>query len=179
MTRRWGRVPLLVLVAGLAAAVVVGCSDLAGPQPTAAPTPMTVLSPMIDAARAAVSARLTDAGFILEQQTFGYQPGEPGSLQTVPNAVFRVNLIDTGQGWVVIYDLGSTGAAVQAATDFADYLRSFGHSNYPGDAQFTLNVVDGALIFHWWSAERSSDPDRARAAFAVIAGIGQPIEIGN
>ncbi len=169
--------PLLVLLASL---VVSGCTGLLDqPQTTSAPTQMTALSPMIDAARAAVSARLTDAGFALEPQSFGYQPGEPASLQTVPNAVFRVNLIDTGQGWVLIYDLGSTGAAVKAATDFADYLRSFGHSNYPGDAQFTLNVVDGALIFHWWSAERSSDPDRARAAFAVVAGIGQQIEINS
>lgn len=176
--RRARRVgPLLVLVAGIVTAGCTGMFDQ--PQTTSAPTPMTSLSPMIDAARAAVSAQLTDAGFTLEPQSFGYQPGEPASLQAVPNAVFRVNLIDTGQGWVVIYDLGNTGAAVQAATDFADYLRSLGHSNYPGDAQFTLNVVDGALIFHWWSAERSSDPERARAAFAVVAGIGQRIEING
>lgn len=175
MTRGWGMVPVLVLA--FVGAVVAGCSGLEGQPATAAPTPMTSLSPIIESARAAVSARLIDAGFLLEPLSFGYEPGQPGALQSVPKAVFRVNLIDTGQGWVVIYDVGTSGAALTAGAEFADYLRTFGHSNYPGDSQFTLNVVDGALIFHWWSAQRSSEPERATAAFAIVAGVGQPVEV--
>jgi len=164
---------LLVVVALIAACVAPAETQ----QP--AETPAAGLSPAIDAARAVVAARLADGGYTLEEPVTGYEPGAPGELQATPKAVFRVNLIDPGQGWVVIYDCAAADLAVERAQAFAAYLRSSGRSNYPGDAQYTLNVLGTALIFHWWSAQRTSEPDRARAAFEIVGSIGQHIDIGN
>lgn len=174
MISRW---PVTLLAASLVAA---GClAPVVGPGTAVPATPQSELSPAVDAARAAIAAKLEEGGFTLEQSVSGYEPGAPGELQTTPKAVFRVNLIDPGQGWVVIYDTGSADAAISNANAFSAYLGTFGHSNYPADARHTLNVLDSALIFYWWSPQRSSDDDRAAQAFALIADVGQSIEIVN
>lgn len=169
----------------IAVFVAAGCG---GPGPSSSPRPSPVpvttvaaepFSPAVDAARSAIASSLANAGFRLESPVQRYDPGQPGSLQTTPRAVYRINLIDPDQGWVVIYDVGSPDAAFQAGADFAAYLRTFGHSNYPADAEFALNVFGSALVFHWWSAQRSSEPDRAAAAFAAVVGVGQRIEVIN
>ena len=155
-----------------------GCfAPTGGPGSAAPATPQSALSPAIDAARAAVAAQLQSGGFTLEAPVSGYEPGAPGDLQATPKAVFRVNVIDPGQGWVVIYDAGANDAAIDKGEAFAAYLTSFGHSNYPADAQYTLNVLDSALIFHWWSAQRSSDAERARAAFELVSAVGHRIDV--
>jgi hypothetical protein len=96
----------------------------------------------------------------------------------VPRALFRVLLSDPDSGWIVAYELGQPDRAAQAGNDFVSYLQSgFGLTNYPQDAQFTLNQVDSTLVFTWWSRERSGDPDQARAAFEALRLVGQPFQI--
>lgn len=139
---------------------------------------MAVLSAEVQAASAAVQRRLTDLGLTLDQSTVEYRPAEPGALQATPRAVFQVSLNDPNAGWVVLYDLGRPDAAAAAGRDFAAYLRGgLGLTNYPRDAQFTLNQVGGALVFAWWSVGSAADPDRTRAAAAAIGAVGQPVPI--
>ena len=139
---------------------------------------MAVLSPQVQAALAAVQRRLAEQGMTLEQSGSDYRPAEPDVAQQVPRAVFRVTQLDPNSGWVVIYDLGQPDVAVETGRAFARYLGSgFGQTNYPRDAQFTLNQVGGALVFAWWSPGQSADPDRARAAFEAMQLVGQPLPI--
>jgi hypothetical protein len=169
------------LIALLAAAVVAGACVGPGEQPSVqgviTPPPVAVTT-AIAAAQAALDAKLNPAGFTLTE-TFGYDPGRPGSLQLTPRATFQLNLVDPNQGYVVIFDLATAEAALAAGADFAAYLRSFGHSNYPADAEFALNAVDSALVFHWWSSGRSNEPGRAAQAFGIISSVGQPIDVIN
>jgi hypothetical protein len=169
------------------AMVLVGCGTpvqsavpaaTTGPSTPAPQTPMAVLSPHVQAALAAVQRRLAEQGITLEQSGTDYRPAEPGVVQPVPRAVFRVTQADPNAGWVVIYDLGQPDTAIETGRAFASYLGSgFGQTNYPRDAQFTLNQVGGALVFTWWSPGQSADPDRARAAFEAIQLVGQSVPI--
>jgi hypothetical protein len=139
---------------------------------------MTVLSPQVQAALAAVQRRLADQALTLDQSSVEYRPAEPGVLQSVPRAVFQLSLNDPNAGWVVIYDLGRPDAAADAGREFARYLGTgFGQTSYGRDAQFTLNQVGGALVFSWWAPGQSADPERARAAFEAMQLVGQSVPI--
>ena len=176
--------------AALALVVASGLTACSAPAPASPPigtaaistpapqTPMTVLSPQVQAGLAAVQRRLGELGLRLEQAVPEYRPAEPDVVQSVPRAVFRVTQADPNAGWVVIYDLGQPDAAIETGRAFARYLGSgFGQTNYPRDAQFALNQVGGALVFTWWSPGLSADPDGARAAFEAMQLAGQSLPI--
>jgi len=94
-------------------------------------------------------------------------------LQSAAYSLFRVAGADRNQGWVVIYDLGSTDAAGAAGEAFAQYLGTFGRTNFPADAQFTINQLGPALVFNWWSRSRASDAAPLEAAFQAISAVGE------
>jgi hypothetical protein len=167
-----------ILAVFLTAALLAGCAPGAAPAQSqaVAATPQTGVTPAIDAARAAVAGAVQTGGFSLTEAT-GYQPGEAPSLQAVPRVVYQLSLAGPNEGWVVIYDVGTPDAALAAGSDFATYLQKSGHSNYPSDAAFTLNVVGSALIFHWFSQSRSPDADQASKAFDLVSSVGQQIEV--
>jgi hypothetical protein len=135
------------------------------------------VTPAIDAARAAVAAAVAGAGFTLTESAGTYTPGEPQPIQALPRNVYQLNFGGPNEGNVVIYDAGSNDAAINAGSAFADYLRTFGHANYPGDAKFTLNAVGDALVYFWFSPSTSTQADRAAQAFDQIKPVGQPIEV--
>ncbi|MDP8904482.1 MAG: hypothetical protein M3N29_04075 [Chloroflexota bacterium] len=175
------RRPLIAVV--VAALVAVGCGT--GAAPTRAPflttpppvTPLAVPNATIVAARAVLDERLDNAGFTLEQPARRYRPPQPARLQAALHSVFRVDLADPDQGWVVVYDLGNADSAAAAGGEFVRYLETFGRTNYPADARFAINQLGAALIFHWWSRQGSSDPERAEAAFEVISAIGERFDV--
>ncbi len=139
---------------------------------------MTSLSPSVADAHALLESRLADAGLRLEQSIAEYRPAEPTTLRAAPRAVFRIGLADPSSGWLLIYDLGSADAAERAGRQFAAYLSGGqGRTNYPLDAQFTLNQLDTSLVFSWASRSRSADPEQAQAALDVIAPLGRSFEI--
>ncbi|CAN5849394.1 hypothetical protein BH24CHL6_BH24CHL6_11350 [soil metagenome] len=149
----------------------------ADPAATAIP-PMATPGPAAAVAAALVDAQLAEAGLDLATSPVEQRPGEPAVMQDAPRAVYRVNLASPSEGWVLIYDLSSADAAQRAGEAFAAYLGSgVGQTNYPRDAQFTLSRVGSALVFSWWSRERSSDPARAEAAFDAIGGAGEEIQV--
>jgi hypothetical protein len=139
---------------------------------------MASLSPQVASAAGAIQRGLGAAGFRVEQSSRPYRPGEPQSLRLVPRAVFQIQVADPDGGWIVVYDLGSTDRAAQAARDLVSYLESgFGQTNFPVDAQFMVNQLDTTIFFSWWSRERSPEPERARAAFEALrlVGLSYPI----
>lgn len=169
-----------VVFALLAAVLLIGCT---GPgiginQPSAAApaTPPVGVTPAIDAARAAVAAAVAGSGFTLTEKS-GYTPGEPQPIQSLPRDVYQLNFGGPNEGNVVIYDAGSNDAAINAGNAFAEYLRTFGRSNYPGDSKFTLNAIGDALVYFWYSPSTSTQADQAAKAFDLIAPLGQPIQV--
>lgn len=139
---------------------------------------MASLSPALAAASATIERRLGGAGFSLEHVVQPFRTGEPASLQHVPRALFRVMLSDPDSGWVVLYDLGTPERAAGGGRDLAAYLGSgFGQTNFPMDAEFTVNQIDSTLMFSWWSRERAGDPEQAQAAFEELRRVGQPFPV--
>jgi len=179
------RRPLALRAAGgllAAATLLAGCfgggPTRPPPAPTPAlPTPLTVPTTAIETARSAVAVRLGEAGLQLEATNRRYRPSEPAVLQQAPHALYRIAGADRNQGWVVVYDLGSTDAAVAAAEQYAQYLATFGRANYPADAQFTINQLGSALVFNWWSRSRASDAAPLEAAFGAISEVGQRFQV--
>ena len=169
-----------VVPAVLAAALLAGCTGpgigINQPSAAAAATPPVGVTGAIDAARAAVAAAVAPAGFTLTEKA-GYTPGEPASVQALSRNVYQLNFGGPNEGNVVIYDAGANDAALAAGADFAEYLRTFGRSNYPGDAKFSLNAVGDALVYFWYSPSTSTQADRAAQAFDLIAPLGQPIPV--
>ncbi|HUG48440.1 MAG TPA: hypothetical protein VMP67_08520 [Candidatus Limnocylindria bacterium] len=168
--------PSLALLVLLAVAACTAAPP-ADPAATAIP-PMATPSAAVGAAAALVEQQLAEAGLDLLQSPLDYRPGEPGIVQAAPRAVYRASLAQPNEGWVVIYDLGSADAAQAAGDAFAAYLGSgVGQTNYPRDAQFALSRVGQALVFSWWSRERTGDAARAEAVFEAIRRVGQPIDV--
>jgi hypothetical protein len=170
-----------VVFALLAAVLLVGCTGpgigINQPSAAAAASPPVGLTPAIDAARAVVTAAVAPSGFTLTENQGTYTPGEPQPIQALPRDVYQLNFGGPKEGNVVIYDAGSNDAALNDGAAFAEYLRTFGRSNYPGDAKFTLNAIGDALVFFWWSPSTSTETDRAAQAFDLLAPLGQPIPV--
>lgn len=176
------RLPTAALAAVAILVLVVACGGPPGAGPVApGSTPGTAvatLGPQFAGPAALVEARLAAAGLRVAQSPVAYRPGEPAAVQYAARAVLRVEMADPNEGWLMIYDLRTDDAARRAGQDFAAYLASgLGRTNYPRDAQFALSRSDGALFFYWWSPERSSDADRARAAFDAVRAAGESIEV--
>ena len=180
MRPRYVAAATLAATLALAAACGPGGAPPTGPAaatPTV-PVPMASLTPQMAATQALLQRHLGAVGFRLEHSTVPFRPGEPGTLRFAPRALFRVLLSDPDSGWVVVYDLGTADRAMQAARELVSYLQSgFGQTNYPQDAQLTVNQVDTTVVFTWWSRERSDDPEAARAAFEALRLVGQPYTI--
>jgi hypothetical protein len=169
---------ILVTLIGVTAA----CDPASAPPTPVAtatlPVPMASLTPRLETAAATIQRRLGAAGVRLEHVVQPFRTGEAASLRLVPRALFQVMLADPEAGWVVLYDLGSSERASQAANDMVAYLQSgFGQTNFPIDAQFAVNQLDATLMFTWWSRQRTTDPDRAEAAFEELRRIGQPYPV--
>jgi hypothetical protein len=169
--RRTGR-----RVAGLLlAAMVAGCGG-GRVADTPAPLPTPVASP--GAALAGTARLITDAlasaGYQVAPPASPYRPTEPVSLTQVARTVLQVQGVGDDSGYMVIYQLPGSAEAAARASELASYLGSgFGQTNFPVDAQFSVNQLDSTLIMTWWSGERSSDPTAAQGAFDVVRAIGQ------
>lgn len=144
------------------------------------PTPMRTLEASVERSIAAVDTALVGVGERLTMPLAAYRPSEPPSLLQSPRTIRRVDLADADDGFVVIYQAPSTGAALELADDLATYLESgFGQTNYAADTQFAVSTLGDTIVFTTWSQRRSDDPERAEAAFDAIAGVGTPLEINK
>jgi hypothetical protein len=164
----------------LAALAVVACGGPRTPDAPApvAPSAQASLSAQVDATASLVRGALAPLGGSLVQAVEPYRPSEPPTFAAVPRGVFRADLVDPREGFVVVYELPDAAAAGARGRELADYLESgFGQTNYPLDAQFSLAQVGSTLVFTWWSRERADDEERARAYFDAVSSVGIPIPI--
>jgi len=144
------------------------------------PTPLGSFDASVERSVAAVEAALLASGERLGMPAGAYRPSEPESLLQTPRVLRRVELADPDDGFVVIYEADSRGAALDQAAELADYLESgFGQTNFAADTQFSVSTFEDTVVFTTWSQRRSDDPERAEAAFEAIATVGTPVEINK
>jgi hypothetical protein len=176
---------LIRLAAAIGVAwVLAGCAAsspgaLASPPPAQAafPTPQRSFSAQIAETVGALRLQLGDA-YPLVQVSSAYRPSEPESMQFVQRAALQVDLGAPDQNYVLVYEFTDPGSAAARARDMARYLAGgYGQTNYPPDAQFAVSQFGSTVVFAWWSPDRSSNPTRARSAFALISGFGQPVPV--
>jgi hypothetical protein len=170
---------LVVLSASLVAS---GCASTDRPavQPDQVPrpTPLRSWDPSIDSVVSQLRTALSAIGLRLDPPPAAYVPSEPPSLLQAPRVVLRADLADPEDGFVVVYDAADAAQARGWGDDLAAYLGSgFGQSNFTPDTQFSVAVLDDAVIFTSWSPGRSSDAAQAQAVFEALAGVGEPVEI--
>ncbi len=144
------------------------------------PTPMRTIDVSVQRTITALETALAGAGERLTMPIGSYRPSEPSSLLQLPRTIRRVDLADPDDGFVVIYEAPSDGAATELADDLVEYVESgFGQTNFAADTQFAVSTLEDTIVFTTWSQRRSDDPDRAQAAFDAIASVGTPVEINK
>lgn len=162
----------------LTAVVACGGGDTGQGGGPPLPTSQASLSPALAGSVALLRSGLAAIGGQLFPPQAPYRPSEPASLTQVSRVVLQVQSSDPDQGFVIVYELRDVAAAATAGRELADYLGSgFGQTNFPTDAQFSVAQVGATIIFTWWSADRASDREAARAAFDAIKGVGQAIPV--
>jgi hypothetical protein len=176
--------PRRLAAIGLAAACL-GCGG-AAPTPSA-PAPLSSVA--IVAAEAGLSVseattvtrlrqQLAAAGLQLSAVNQPVQPAVPLSFAAVPVVVYRMELADPDQGFVLIYDFPDAAAAAAGAMALAHFVSSgFGQTTYPVDAVFSITSLGADVIFSWWSPSRASDPALTQAAFQRVASVGSAVTV--
>lgn len=136
------------------------------------------LSPAEASAVVALRGALAPLGLQLSAVAQAVQPAEPVGFAAVPRVVYRIELADPDQGYVLLYDFPTAAAAAEGAVQLGTFLASGpGQASYPVDARFSVAQFGSAVVFTWWSAQRASDTARAEAAFGAVAGVGQPVPV--
>jgi hypothetical protein len=143
------------------------------------PRPAASLAPTGVAAQRTwdtVAGTLQDASFQVQDPVTDYRPGESPGLQAAPRRLLQAILpSDPAGGYVVIYELPTSGDADRVGREFAAYLASgTGAIGYPRDTQFVLRRVGQTLVFYPFSAQANPDPRNADLA-ATLETIGTPV----
>ena len=168
---------LLVTVLALAACASPDRPSVV-PDEVELPTPMRTIDASVQRSIDAVDAALDVIGERLVLPTGAYRPSEPQSLLQVPRTIRRAELADPDDGFVVVYEAPSSGAAIELADDLVEYVESgFGQTNFAADTQFAVSTLGDTIVFTTWSQRRSDDPERAEAAFDAISTVGTPVAI--
>lgn len=123
-----------------------------------------------------VAIALQDAGFVVQDPSVQYRPGETKSLLGTPRRLLQAVIpADPTHGYVVIYEFADANAADAAGREFDAWLHSgTGGIGYPRDAQFVLRRMGQTLIFFTWSPSVSPDGDVAKLA-ATLNTLGNPL----
>ena len=173
MTRRllWFAVAALIAVSACAP----GTSRTTFPPVGASPKPA-------GDATAATKQEVVDAlrgvGLQPVDSVRAFRPPEGPLLAAAPRTVVEVPLQqDPEPAVIVIYALGSPDAALAAANDDADYIRSnTGGIQFAPGTRVVLQVVGSNVVFFSWLPAGSPDPATATIAQA-LAQIGQAVPV--
>ncbi len=121
---------------------------------------------------------LATGGFQLSPVSQQVQPAVPVTFATTPVVVYRIELADPDQGFILIYDFSAPAAAAAGAAALARFVGSgFGQTTYPIDAEFSVASLGADVIFTWWSPGRASDPTTTRAAIGLVASVGTAVPV--
>jgi len=134
-----------------------------------APPTMGVTGQATEATHAQVVAALGAASIQSVDPQTEYRPGESPALANAPRRLVQAILPREPEGgYVVIYELPSSGQAESVGKEFLHYLGSgLGQVQYPRDTQFVLRQVGQTLVFYPWSPQASTDPGAADVARAL------------
>ncbi len=162
--------------------LAVACAGCGSTPASTAPVPVgsvAILAPEPGLTASVASSvtllrqNLAAGGFQLSPVNEPVQPAVPLAFGTVPVVVYRIELADPDQGFVLIYDFPAPPAAAAGATSLARFVGSgFGQTAYPSDALFSVASLGADVIFTWWSPGRASDPAVTQAAIARVAAVG-------
>jgi hypothetical protein len=171
----------------LALCLSVACVACGSSPASTAPTPpgsiaIVAPEPGLSASEATsvtlLRQSLAAGGFQLSPVNEPVQPAVPLAFETVPVVVYRIELADPDQGFVLIYDFPAPPAAAAGATSLAHFVGSgFGQTTYPLDALFSVASLGADVIFTWWSPGRASDPAVTGAAIARVAAVGTAVPV--
>ncbi len=177
-TPRGGGPPLvfaLIGIGGLLVMVVflVLTAFGIGVSVSAPPPTMGVTGQASDVAQGQVVAALGAASIQSQVPQTQYRPGESPALVNVPRQLVQAILPNEPDGgYIVIYELPSSGEAESVGEDFLRYLGSgTGQVQYPRDTQFVLRQVGPTLVFYNWSPQASTDA-RAGDVATALEGVG-------
>jgi len=172
-----------ILAVGLAVACAAcGAAPVTTPPPPGGSVAIVPAEPGLSAAEATsvtlLRRSLASGGFQLSPVNQPVQPAVPTSFGATPVVVYRIELADPDQGFVLIYDFPTPSAADTAASDLARFLASgFGQTTYPVDAEFSVASLGADVIFTWWSPGQASDPSVTQAAVALVAVVGITVPV--
>jgi hypothetical protein len=134
-----------------------------------APPTMGVTGSQSEVTHAQVVAALGAASIQSRDPQTAYRPAESPDLINVPRRLVQAILPDEPDGgYVVIYELPSSGQAETVGREFLHYLGSgTGQVQYPRDTQFVLQQLGPTLVFYNWSPEASTDARAGDVATAL------------
>ena len=161
--------------------LLTGCGGLftaqSDPGP-ALPTPQASYSAGVAGTVEALTVALGAVGIPLYPPTSPARPSEPASMLQTPRAILQAGIGDPAGGYVVVYQLPDAPGAGTAATELAGYLGSgFGQTNFPVDTQFHVAAEGSTVILTWWSREKATDAELAKAAFDAVATVGVEVPV--
>ena len=171
------------IAAGLALAVVgtaaAGCGgggfasfppESLGPAQTVSPAAATTVAELTRA--------LGEQSLIVTLPQQPYRPAEATTLSTAPREELQVQMPgDPNGGWIAVYDLPSTDAAMAAAREQADWLGTGpGRVQTPIGTRHVIRVAGSTVVLYSWHPDVASDPRAAQIA-DVLAGFGIGVDV--
>lgn len=148
----------------LAAVLLAGCGNAAGPAGSALPPPSVAPVRTPTAAvlqtRIAIEAALRSAELALTDPQEAFRPAESPRVAAAPRAVYQAVLPeDPAGGFIVVYEFSDAGTASTAGNELAEYLGSGpGRVQFASDTRFVLRQLGTTLVFFPWSPGSSPDP---------------------
>ena len=163
----------------VAAVSVVGCAgggfasfapESAGPAQTVSPAAATTVAELTRA--------LGEQSLIVTLPQQPYRPAEATTLSTAPREELQVQMPgDPNGGWIVVYELPSTDAAMTAAREQADWLGTGpGRVQTPIGTRHVIRVAGSTVVLYSWHPDAAPDPRAARIA-DVLAGFGIGVDV--
>ena len=161
------------------AAAMAACTTTVNPFPPPGSTPQPALGATTAETVASVIRAFDNAGLQAEVSAKAFRPFEGPLLDGAPRTVIEVDLPDDpSSGFVVVYALATSDAALAAASDHAAYLAAGigGLVQYPPGTRFTVRVVGSNVIFFSWLPATSPD-SRTSTIEDTLRSLGTAVEV--
>jgi hypothetical protein len=169
-----------IAITTLAATLLAGCGFVGGGGATFPPAGTTPApaGASTAGARAQVASALAVEGLELIDAVAAFRPPEGAIFAAAPRTVVQVVLPeDPTHGYIVLYALGSSAAALAAAQDQAAYIASGpGRVLFVPGSQFSLRVLGDVAIFFTYAPD-SSPNSRLPSVALALSQVGSEVPI--